>query len=51
MPTPSCRGFGRRDRRVVLPRGLADRGTYDELEYLILADPDAVAAAMSSSVT
>jgi hypothetical protein len=38
MPTPFSRGPEGRRRRVVLPRVLADRGTHDDLEDLILAE-------------
>jgi hypothetical protein len=35
----SCRrGIEGRERRVVLPRGLTDRGTHDDLEDLVLAE-------------
>jgi len=37
MPTPFRRGLEGRERYVVLPSGLADRGTHRELEYVVFA--------------
>src|SRR4029450_10406076 len=38
MVTPSARGIEGRERRVVLPRGLADRRAHHDLEDLVLAE-------------
>jgi hypothetical protein len=38
MLTPFSRGLEGRERRVVLPRGLADRGAHHDLEDLVLAE-------------
>src|SRR5574341_299846 len=39
MLTSFGRGLQGSERRIVLPRGLADGGTHHELEYLVLARP------------
>jgi hypothetical protein len=38
MLSPFSRGLEGIERRVVLPRGLADRGTHHDLENLVLAE-------------